>query len=226
MNKPVPNPLAPNPKAWPAGRGRRFRRLTFLFVPLLCMLPGVMNGRDAVGTEPNAVHLEQATLGGGCFWCMDAVFERVPGVKKVTCGYAGGTTPNPTYEQVCTGTTGHAEVIQIEFDPAVVSYRHLLDFFWQVHDPTTLNRQGPDVGTQYRSIILYENDRQKAEAEESKKEAAKDFTNPIVTQIVPLAHFYPAEKYHQSYFDKNPHRPYCVLEIRPKVKKLEKILKH
>jgi peptide-methionine (S)-S-oxide reductase len=176
---------------------------------------------DSMNTnETNKIEI--ADLGGGCFWCMEAVFERLPGVISVTSGFAGGTTPNPTYEQVCTETTGHAEVTQIEFDPAKISYAQLLDVFWQAHDPTTLNRQGADVGTSYRSIILYQNEEQKEIAEKSKAEAQKNFKHPIVTEIVPLKHFYPAELYHQEYYDKNTSAPYCQMVIAPKLHKLEK----
>ncbi len=171
-------------------------------------------------TETNKIEI--ADLGGGCFWCMEAVFERLPGVISVTSGFAGGTTPNPTYEQVCTETTGHAEVTQIEFDPAKISYAKLLDVFWQAHDPTTLNRQGADVGTSYRSIILYRDEEQKRIAEKSKAEAQTNFKHPIVTQIVPLKHFYKAENYHQEYYDNNSSAPYCQIVIAPKLHKLEK----
>ena len=171
-------------------------------------------------TETNQI--EFADLGGGCFWCTEAVFERLPGVVSVTSGFAGGHTPNPTYEQVCTETTGHAEVTQIEFDPAKISYGQLLDVFWQAHDPTTLNRQGADVGTSYRSIILYRNEEQKMIAEKSKAEARKNFKNPIVTEIVPFTKFYPAEDYHQEYYDRNARAPYCQIVIAPKLHKLEK----
>jgi peptide-methionine (S)-S-oxide reductase len=165
---------------------------------------------------------EIADLGGGCFWCMEAVFERLPGVISVTSGFAGGTTENPTYEQVCTETTGHAEVTQIEFDPAEISYAKLLEVFWQAHDPTTLNRQGADVGTSYRSIILYRDEKQKLFAEKSRLEAQKDFHNPIVTEIVPLKNFYKAEDYHHQYYDNNTNSPYCQVVIAPKLEKLEK----
>lgn len=172
--------------------------------------------------EPNRTNkTEIADLGGGCFWCMEAVFERVPGVISVTSGFAGGTTPNPTYQQVCTETTGHAEVTQIVFDPAKISYAQLLDVFWQAHDPTTLNRQGADEGTSYRSIILYRNEEQKLIAEKSKLEAQKNFRDPIVTEIVPLKTFYPAEGYHQQYYDHNPNAGYCQVVIAPKLQKLE-----
>src|SRR6267154_1319223 len=148
----------------------------------------------------SANHTEIATLGGGCFWCTEAIFQMLPGVKSVTSGYAGGTKENPTYKEVCTGQTGHAEVIQIEFDPNLVSYEKILSTFWDAHDPTTLNRQGADNGTQYRSIILYNSDAQKLAAEKSKAEAQKHFPKPIATQIVPLKVFYKAERYHQDYY--------------------------
>ena len=162
-----------------------------------------------------------ATFGGGCFWCMEAVFERLPGVKSVTSGFAGGHTANPTYEQVCTGATGHAEVTQIEFDPAKISYEKLLQVFWQAHDPTTLNRQGADEGTQYRSVILYRGEAQKLAAEKSRTEAQINFKHPIVTEIAPFTKFYPAEKYHQGFYDNNTNYGYCRLVIAPKLEKLE-----
>ena len=177
-----------------------------------------MNEQKASGAT------ETAVFGGGCFWCLDAQFKLVPGVKNVTSGYAGGTLANPTYEQVCTDRTGHAEVVQIEYDPSQVSYEALLRKFFHAHDPTTLNRQGADVGTQYRSIILYSNDQQKQIAEKVKAEAQKDWPDPIVTEIVPLKHFYAAEDYHQDYFAKNPTQGYCRLVVAPKVKKFEKML--
>jgi peptide-methionine (S)-S-oxide reductase len=165
---------------------------------------------------------ESAVIGGGCFWCMDAVFEHVPGVKSVTCGYAGGHAKNPTYKEVCTGTTGHAEVVRLAFDPAVVTYAQLLDVFWDAHDPTTLDRQGGDEGTQYRSIILFADEAQRAAAEKSKAAVEAKISDPIVTEIVPLQEFYPAEEYHQHYFDKNPTAGYCRVVIKPKVSKLQK----
>ncbi|HXG37513.1 MAG TPA: peptide-methionine (S)-S-oxide reductase MsrA [Bacteroidota bacterium] len=165
--------------------------------------------------------LEQATLGAGCFWCVEAVFERLDGVKSVEAGYAGGTKANPTYEEVCTGTTGHAEVARITFDPSKISYETILEWFWKSHDPTTLNRQGADVGTQYRSVIFYHNDQQKAIAEQSKRKAQAMFNDPIVTEIQPLKAFYVAENYHQDYYRNNPNAPYCTFVIRPKLKKLK-----
>src|SRR5450755_4003115 len=171
----------------------------------------------------NTTHkTETADLGGGCFWCMEAVFERLPGVISVTSGFAGGTTENPTYQEVCTETTGHAEVTEIEFDPAKISYQKLLEVFWQAHDPTTLNRQGADEGTSYRSIILYRDEKQKLLAEKSKLEAQKDHRNPIVTEIVPLKKFYKAEDYHQQYYDNHSDAGYCQVVIAPKLEKLEK----
>ncbi|HIL15768.1 MAG: peptide-methionine (S)-S-oxide reductase MsrA [SAR324 cluster bacterium] len=164
---------------------------------------------------------EQATLGGGCFWCLEAIFERQSGVKSVTSGYAGGAEPNPSYEAVCTGNTGHAEVIQVEYDPETISYAELLDLFWGCHDPTTLNRQGGDVGTQYRSVILYHDAEQQAEAMRSKAAVASDFADRLVTEISPLSKFYPAETYHQGYYQRNREASYCQIVIRPKLRKLE-----
>ncbi len=180
----------------------------------------IMNTTESKTSATNQTEI--ADLGGGCFWCMEAVFERLPGVVSVTSGFAGGTTENPTYREVCTETTGHAEVTEIEFDPAKISYQKLLEVFWQAHDPTTLNRQGADEGTSYRSIILYRDEKQKLLAEKSKLEAQKDFHNPIVTEIVPLKKFYKAEDYHQQYFDNNSNQGYCQVVIAPKLEKLEK----
>jgi peptide-methionine (S)-S-oxide reductase len=167
-----------------------------------------------------AGNVRLATLGGGCFWCLEAVFERLDGVQSVVSGYAGGQTENPTYKKVCSGTSGHAEVIQIRFDPGKLSYEDLLEVFWQAHDPTTLNRQGADVGSQYRSVILYHDLEQKKAAQNSKEAAADMFKRPIVTEIIPLKKFYPAEENHQDFFRKNPNHPYCVVVIHPKLKKL------
>lgn len=164
---------------------------------------------------------EKATFGAGCFWCVEAVFERLEGVDSVVAGYAGGTVPNPTYERVCGGRTGHAEVAQITFDPAKISYERLLDVFWAAHDPTTMNRQGADVGTQYRSVIFTHDERQRVAAEKSKREAQKAFDNPIVTEIKPLVHFYEAENYHQDYYRNNADAPYCRFVIKPKLEKLK-----
>jgi peptide-methionine (S)-S-oxide reductase len=171
--------------------------------------------------------LKIATLGGGCFWCVEAIYQDLQGVEQVVSGYAGGTIENPTYQQVCTGTTGHAEVVQITFDPQVISYADLLYVFWRTHDPTTLNRQGADVGPQYRSIILYHDEEQKAIAEQSKREtdASGLWPNPIVTEIVPFDVFYLAEAYHQEYYRNNPNLPYCQIVIDPKVSKFRKEFK-
>jgi peptide-methionine (S)-S-oxide reductase len=168
--------------------------------------------------------LETATLGGGCFWCVEAIYQNVEGVKGVVSGYAGGKVDNPTYQQVCTGTTGHAEVVQVTFDPDVISYQDILYIFWRTHDPTTFNRQGADVGTQYRSVIYYHNNEQKAIAEASKAEtdASGLWSKAIVTEISPLSNFYPAENYHQNYYRLNPHQPYCMAVIDPKVQKFKK----
>jgi peptide-methionine (S)-S-oxide reductase len=162
---------------------------------------------------------ETATLGAGCFWCVEAVFQQVQGVLRVLPGYAGGSVENPTYQQVCGGTTGHAEVAQIDFDPRHLSFADLLEVFWRTHDPTTLNRQGPDVGTQYRSVIYYHSEAQRALAERSRREAASLWADPIVTAIEPLTRFYLAEDYHHNYYRLNPGQTYCRLVIAPKLKK-------
>ncbi|MFN2215774.1 MAG: peptide-methionine (S)-S-oxide reductase MsrA [Anaerolineales bacterium] len=169
-------------------------------------------------------NLEVATLAGGCFWCIEAVFKELKGVHKVESGYSGGTTPNPTYRQVCDGTTGHAEAVQITFDPEEISYKDLLNVFFSVHDPTTLNRQGADVGTQYRSAIFYHSSPQEQTAKAVKDELdrSKTWDNPIVTQIQPFAVFYKAEDYHQDYFANNPNQPYCSVVVAPKVAKFRK----
>jgi peptide-methionine (S)-S-oxide reductase len=165
---------------------------------------------------------ELATLAGGCFWCVEAPMEMLKGVRKVVSGYAGGATVDPSYEAICSGMTGHAEVVQISFDPAEISYHDLLEVFFAIHDPTTLNRQGADVGTQYRSAIFYHSPEQRATAEEVIREltAARGFPAPIVTQVTALNRFYPAEAYHQGYFRRNPGQPYCSAVITPKVAKL------
>ena len=167
---------------------------------------------------------EVAVFGGGCFWCTEAVFDELKGVISVVSGYAGGSTKNPTYEQVCSGGTGHAEVIRIEFDPTQISFRDLMTVFFATHDPTTLNRQGNDVGTQYRSAILYADEEQKREAEAFIKELndSKAFGKPIVTTLEPLGEFYEAEDYHQKYYANNPYQPYCQYLIPPKLNKLHK----
>jgi peptide-methionine (S)-S-oxide reductase len=167
---------------------------------------------------------ERATLGAGCFWCVEAIFQQLQGVQQVVSGYAGGAVENPTYQQVCTGTTGHAEAVQITFDPQVIAYADLLEVFWRTHDPTTLNQQGADMGTQYRSAIFYHTPEQQALAEQSKRAIARSglWPNPIVTEITPFTNFYAAEPYHQNYFRLNPHQPYCRAVIDPKVRKFQK----
>jgi len=165
------------------------------------------------------------TLGGGCFWCLEAVFSHMIGVASVVSGYAGGDVDNPTYNAVCSGSTGHAEVIQIKYDEKVTSVTDLLDVFWEVHDPTTLNRQGNDIGTQYRSVIYYADEAQHKEVLSSLEKAKKEFGSPIVTQIEPLDVFYEAEEYHQNYFKNNPNQGYCQVVIKPKVDKFKKVFK-
>ena len=173
-------------------------------------------GNDNGNTRPDGK--ASATLAGGCFWCLEAVYVELEGVEKVVSGYAGGAIPNPSYEQVCSGRTGHAEIVQVTFDPGVVTYEDLLGVFFTIHDPTTLNRQGNDVGTQYRSAIFYHDDEQKAAAEQAIREItdARIWSRPIVTEIVPLTDFYPAEAYHQDYFKNNPYQPYCQVVVAPK----------
>ncbi|QDU22501.1 peptide-methionine (S)-S-oxide reductase MsrA [Urbifossiella limnaea] len=182
---------------------------------------------DELGPTTAAAGDEVATFGTGCFWCTEAVFQQIRGVKRVVSGYTGGQRPNPTYEQICTGTTGHAEAVQVTFDPAVVSYPELLEVFWRSHDPTTLNRQGADVGTQYRSAIFYHTDRQRELADRYKRKVdeAGVFASPIVTEITPAATFYPAEAYHQNFFNDNPRQPYCRAVVGPKVEKLRQVFK-
>ncbi|HEX4413251.1 MAG TPA: peptide-methionine (S)-S-oxide reductase MsrA [Lacipirellulaceae bacterium] len=193
----------------------------------------------AMAAEPATTHpkvatsnaggekLATATFGEGCFWCSEAVFQNLNGVKSVVSGYSGGTIENPSYQDVCTGRTGHAEVIQVTYDPAVISFENLLKVFWQTHDPTTLDRQGHDSGTQYRSAVFYHDDAQKRIAEQYKQQldASKVFKDPIVTEITPFKNFYPAEKYHQNYFNLNPTQQYCQYVIRPKVEKFNKEFK-
>jgi peptide-methionine (S)-S-oxide reductase len=171
-------------------------------------------------SDKNKERLGTAIIGGGCFWCTEAVFEKVDGVKEAISGYAGGKNPNPTYKEICTGLTGHAEVIKILFDPAKINFREILEIFGDAHDPTTLNRQGADVGTQYRSTIMYLNESQKKTAEKWKIQLDAKLQDPVVTEIVPAPKFYEAEKYHQDYYEKNPNQGYCNFVIRPKLKKL------
>jgi peptide-methionine (S)-S-oxide reductase len=175
-------------------------------------------------TKPPPQGKEIATLAGGCFWCLEAVYDELNGIEEVVSGYAGGKVPNPSYEMVCTGITGHAEVVQITFDPKVISFKEILEVFFTIHDPTTLNRQGPDVRTQYRSAIFYHTSEQKRIAEQviAELEAARIWDAPIVTELKPFEEFYPAEDYHQEYFKRNPSQPYCRVVIAPKVAKFRK----
>jgi peptide-methionine (S)-S-oxide reductase len=170
---------------------------------------------------------ETATFGAGCFWCVEAVFSRVKGVSEVKSGYSGGNVKNPTYKEVCSGNTGHAEVCQLSYDPGKIGYLELLEIFWKTHDPTTLNRQGNDIGTQYRSVIFYHNDNQRKKAEEMKSRLNKEgiWPNPIVTEIRAFEVFYPAEDYHDDYYENNPSQPYCSFVITPKIEKFEKTFK-
>jgi peptide-methionine (S)-S-oxide reductase len=207
----------------PANRSRRRPVAAMAAWTLTAVLSLPVMSADAPDNAP--LKTETATLGGGCFWCLEAMFETLPGVKSVVSGYAGGKTENPTYKQVCEGETGHAEVVRIEFDPARITFERILDAFWDAHDPTTLNRQGNDVGTQYRSIILHATEAQRAAAEKSKAAAAKRFDAPLVTEIAPLTKFYPAEGYHQDYFKNNPRQPYCMMVVRPKLKHFEETQK-
>lgn len=197
--------------------------LAFLVCLCLADVAAAQDGTARPTSEGKA--LEKATLGSGCFWCTEAVYQQLRGVETVASGYAGGQTDNPTYQEVCAGTTGHAEVIQLGYDPDVVSYEKLLEVFWKSHDPTTPNQQGNDIGTQYRSIIFYHDENQKALAEEykAKLDAAGVFENPIVTQIEAFTRWYPAEDYHQDYFKANPNQGYCRAMIAPKVAKIREI---
>ena len=202
------------------------KKLLLLFSFVLTYVGCIANKKEtdeiakSAVTETKNTNLGTAIIGGGCFWCTEAVFEKVDGVKEVISGYAGGKIPNPTYKQICTGLTGHAEVIKIIFDTKVVSYEKLLNIFGDAHDPTTLNRQGADVGTQYRSTIMYLNDSQKEIATKWKSSLSSKFVDPVVTEIVPAPTFYKAEEYHQDYYERNPNQGYCNFVIRPKLKKL------
>ena len=187
----------------------------------------VKTKKDNKPMTNSSTKLDTATFGTGCFWCTEAIFQQLEGVEKVTSGYSGGSVPNPTYEQVCSKTTGHAECLNIMYDPAKITFDELLEVFWQTHDPTTLNRQGADVGTQYRSVVFYHNELQKAKTEKYKKELDKSgaFNNPIVTTLEPFTIFYAAEGEHQNYYNNNGSQGYCQFVIRPKVEKFEKVFK-
>lgn len=169
--------------------------------------------------------MAKATFGSGCFWCSEAIFQQLKGIYVVTSGYAGGHLANPSYEEVCSGKTGHAEVVQMEYAPSIISYKELLEVFWKTHDPTTLSRQGDDIGTQYRSAVFYHNEEQKELAKTYKKklDEANVWTNPIVTEITPISKFYPAENHHTNYFHRNEKQPYCSFVIAPKVKKFQEV---
>lgn len=197
------------------------RRSSFFFAALALL---TLATQPAQAAQPMTTKTESLVLGGGCFWCTEAAYELLPGVKAVVSGYAGGKEPNPTYEQICAKVTGHAEVIKIDYDPAVVTLEKLLEFFWQVHNPTQVGGQGNDHGPQYRSIILYADAAQKAAAEKSKAKAATEFRDPITTEIVALEKFWVAEEYHQDYFRRNPNQGYCSYVIAPKVKKLKEAI--
>ena len=195
-----------------------------VFKQVVCMMIVLFSTTFATQKGDNSMNdgLGKATFGGGCFWCVEAVFERIDGVTDVVSGYAGGHTENPTYYEVTSGKTGHAEVCQITFDPKIISYDELLDIFWQAHDPTTLNRQGNDVGTQYRSAIYFHNQEQENSVKKALKKAEKIFKKPITTEVKALEKFYLAEVNHQDYFANNPNVPYCTFVIAPKINKLEK----
>ena len=204
----------------------KLNRLLSLAILIASTSTGFAQKVKTPDSTPSTNATELATYGGGCFWCVEAIFQRLDGVKSVASGYAGGKKDNPTYEEVCTGQSGHAEVIQIEYDPKKISFNDLLDVFWLAHDPTTPNRQGADRGTQYRSVIFYHDEKQKLAAEASKKTASPQFKDPIVTEISPLPKFFKAEGYHQNYFNRNPNASYCTFVIRPKLDKvLQKLSK-
>lgn len=201
---------------------KSFTAIALAFVCQFALLP-TMNAQSQ--TKSAAPQTQFATLGGGCFWCLEAFYETFDGVKAAVSGYTGGHKLNPSYKEVCNGDTGHAEVVRIEFDPAKISYEQLLEIFWEIHDPTTLNRQGNDVGTQYRSAIYWHDEAQKQAIERSLAAAKKKFKQPITTEIAPLGKFYEAEEYHQDYFRRNPNQPYCAYIISPKMQKLQKLKK-
>ncbi len=196
-----------------------------LVMIVLLFSSNIVIGQNNVNNKQQMKNLELATFGAGCFWCVEAIFQRLEGVEKVESGYSGGKVKNPTYKEVCTGNTGHAEVCQLTFDPTIISFEELLEVFWQTHNPTTLNQQGNDIGTQYRSAIFYHNDNQKELANKYKKKLMEEkvFDDPIVTEIKPFTTFYVAEDYHQNYFNQNGNQPYCSIVIAPKVEKFKKV---
>lgn len=196
----------------------------FIFIYLISCNTTNVESKELIKTN-TIQNMDTITFGAGCFWCVEAMFSDLNGVEKVVSGYAGGAVKNPSYKEVCTGSTGHAEVCQVTYNPTIITYKELLEVFWQVHDPTTLNRQGGDVGTQYRSAIFYHNNEQKEIAEEFKKVLNNEeaYPNPIVTEITAFTNFYPAEDYHQDYFELNGEQPYCKAVVRPKVEKFRTI---
>lgn len=209
--------------------------LSGIIIPLVTLFScsGGPDSKDAMNNNITSAFMadgakaDTATFGTGCFWCTEAIFQQLNGVLKVSSGYSGGQKPNPSYKEVCEGNTGHAEVVQIVYDPTKISFDELLEVFWQTHDPTTLNRQGNDVGTQYRSAIFYHNTEQKTKAEKYKAELDKSgaFENKIVTEVTPYGKFYVAEDYHQNYFNRNGSEPYCYFVIKPKLEKFQKVFK-
>jgi peptide-methionine (S)-S-oxide reductase len=208
------------------------KTLIKLFIPALLIVASACKGtaektHNTGLMEPNQKNYEYATIGGGCFWCIEAIFSEVRGVHSATSGYSGGTVKNPSYREVTSGRTGHAEVVQLAFDPEIISYRDILEIFFHLHDPTTLNRQGADIGTQYRSVIFYHNDEQEKMARQVFEEIDRSdlWENPLVTEISPLTEFYVAEDYHQNYYANNPNQPYCTFVISPKISKLRKLFK-
>ncbi len=196
-------------------------------IVVFVLLSGITFGKTSMNTEKENKNLEIVTLGAGCFWCVEAIFQELEGVEQVVSGYMGGETKNPTYKEICTGETGHAEVCQITYNPAVISFDDLLEVFWQTHNPTTLNRQGADKGTQYRSAVFYHTEQQMKLAQSYKNKLAESgaWDDPIVTEITKVSKFYPAENYHQDYFNNNNNQPYCSFVIKPKMEKFKKIFK-
>ena len=204
-------------------------KLIILFLSLITaiLFTHQKNEIKYMSNNTENIKMDTATFGTGCFWCTEAIFQQIEGVAKVVSGYSGGKIENPNYKQVCTGTTGHAECLSIIYDPAKITFDSLLEIFWQVHDPTTLNRQGNDVGTQYRSVVFYHNEQQKAAVEKYKVELNKSgaWDNPIVTTLEPFVRFYPGEDYHQNYYNDNTGQGYCQFVIKPKVEKFQKVFK-
>jgi len=198
-------------------------KLKTSIIIIFILLISISFADEGIGSKKTMItnKNEIATLGGGCFWCIEAVYDKIEGVEKVISGYAGGIKPDPSYEQVCSGNTGHAEVCQIYFDPLKITFEEILDVFWQAHDPTTVDQQGGDIGSQYRSVIFYKDQQQQQAAEKSILQAGKIYQNPLVTEVKELDVFYEAEEYHQDYFAKNPNVPYCVFVIQPKLDKLK-----